>query len=229
MSTFALHAAVEPPPTAPRHWWETRWFVLLLMLLSVVPLIYPRVAPLVDLFGHVGRYRVQLDVATSTFLQRYYEYDWAPIGNLGVDGLVQVLGPILGLETAVKLIIMSIPVLTVAGFLLVAREVHHRLPPTAIFSLLFVYNHPFLYGFVNFSLSMALAFLAFGLWLRLARQGRFRLRAILFVPISFVIFFAHTFGWGHWGCSLSPPKRSANMTRAAAGSAPASMQRSMPR
>ena len=46
---------------------------------------------------------------------------------------------------------------------------------------------------------MALAFLAFGLWLRLARQGRFRLRAILFVPISFVIFFAHTFGWGTLG------------------------------
>ena len=34
---------------------------------------------------------------------------------------------------------------------------------------------------------------------RLARQGRFRLRAILFVPISFVIFFAHTFGWGTLG------------------------------
>ena len=46
---------------------------------------------------------------------------------------------------------------------------------------------------------MALAFLAFGLWLRLARHGRFRLRAILFVPISFVIFFAHAFGWGMLG------------------------------
>ncbi len=199
MSTFADHAAVEPPPSAPRLWWETRTFALLLMLLSIAPLLYPQNAALVDLFGHIGRYRVQLDVASSAYLQRYYEYDWAPIGNLGVDGLVQLLGPIFGLETAVKLIIMLIPVLTVAGFLLVAREVHHRLPPTAIFSLLFVYNHPFLFGFVNFAFSMALAFLAFGLWLRLARQGRFRLRAILFVPISFIVFFAHTFGWGTLG------------------------------
>jgi hypothetical protein len=131
MSTFADHAAVEPPPSAPRQWWETRTFALLLMLLSIVPLLYPQNAALVDLFGHIGRYRVQLDVGSSAYLQRYYEYDWAPIGNLGVDGLVQLLGPILGLETAVKLIIMSIPVLTVAGFLLVAREVHHRLPPVA--------------------------------------------------------------------------------------------------
>lgn len=199
MSTFAHHAAVEPPPFAHRQWWETRTFALLMMLLSIVPLLYPHNAPLVDLFGHLGRYRVQLDVASSELLQRYYQYDWAPIGNLGVDLLVQLLGPILGLETAVKLIVISIPALTVAGFLLVAREVHHRLPPTAIFSLLFVYNHPFLFGFVNFSFSMALAFLAFGLWLRLARQGRFRLRAILFVPISFIVFFAHTFGWGTLG------------------------------
>jgi hypothetical protein len=69
----------------------------------------------------------------------------------------------------------------------------------AIFSLLFAYNHPFFFGFANFALSMALAFLAFGLWLRLARQGRLRLRAVLFVPISFIVFFAHTFGWGTLG------------------------------
>jgi hypothetical protein len=198
MTTIAHFPAVEPA-TSHREWWETRSFVLVMILLSMAPLLYPQPAPLVDLLGHIGRYRVQLDVATSPLLQRYYEFDWAPIGNLGVDGLVQLLGPILGLELAVKLIVMSIPALTVAGFLLVAREVHHRLPPMAIFSLLLVYNHPFLFGFVNFALSMALAFLAFGLWLRLARQGRLRLRAILFVPISFIVFFAHTFGWGTLG------------------------------
>ena len=34
MSTFAHHAAVEPPVTVPRQWWERRGFVALLMLLS---------------------------------------------------------------------------------------------------------------------------------------------------------------------------------------------------
>jgi hypothetical protein len=46
---------------------------------------------------------------------------------------------------------------------------------------------------------MALAFLAFGLWLRLGRLGETRLRALLFVPISFIVYFAHTFGWGMLG------------------------------
>jgi len=185
--------------SGPRGWWETRPFVAALVLLSMVPLLLPEVPPLVDLPGHMGRYRVQLDLDSSIFLQRYYGYEWAPIGNLGVDLLLEPLGRLLGLEPAVKLITLAIPPLTVAGFLWVAREVHHRLPPTALFALPFAYAHPFMFGFVNYALSVALAFLAFGLWLRLARQGRFRLRAALFVPISFIVFFSHTFGWGVLG------------------------------
>ena len=184
---------------APRPWWETRPFVAALILLSMVPLLYPPVPPLVDLLGHMGRYRVQLDVGTSPWLGQYYDFRWAAIGNLGVDLLVVPLGKLFGLETAVKLIVLAIPPLTVAGFLWVAREVHGRLPPTALFALPFAYSHPFMFGFVNFSLSVALAFLAFGLWLRLARLNRLGLRAILFVPISLVVFFAHTFGWGMLG------------------------------
>ena len=186
-------------PAASRPWWETRWFVAALILLSAVPLLYPAIPPLVDLFGHLGRYRVQLDVGNSPWLRQYYDFRWAPIGNLGVDLLVVPMSKLFGLELGVKLIVLAIPPLMTAGFLWVAREVHHRLPPTVLFALPFAYSHPFMFGFVNYALSMALALLAFGLWLRLGRLDRSRLRALLFVPISFVVFFAHTFGWGMLG------------------------------
>ena len=191
--------AAPPRPPGPRPWWETRPFLLALLLISMVPLLYPPIPPLVDLLGHMGRFRVQLDIGTSPWLSQYYAYQWVAVGNLGVDALVAVLGPIFGLELSVKLIILSIPPMTVAGFLWVAREVHNRVPPTVLFALPLAYCHPFNFGFVNFSLSMALAFLAFGLWLRLGRLGRLRLRFILFIPISLIVFFAHTFGWGTLG------------------------------
>ena len=184
---------------APAFWWEQRWFLALVVLLSAVPLVYPDIPPLVDLFGHMGRYRVQLDLAESPWLRDYYGFEWAAIGNLGVDLLVMPLGQLFGLEAAVKLIVLLIPPMTVAGFLWVAREVHGRVPPTALFALPFALGYPFLFGFVNFALSIGLAFLAFGLWLALARQERLELRAILFVPISVIVFFAHTYGWGVLG------------------------------
>jgi len=180
-------------------WWERRWGVAALALLAALPLLWPNVPPLVDLPGHMGRYRVELDIAHSPILQQFYGFRWGIMGNLGVDLLIIPLSKLFGLELATKLIVLSIPVMTVLGFLWVAREVHGRVPPTALFAIPFAYGHPFIFGFVNFSLSMAFAMLAFALWLRLARLGRLRLRAALFVPISIAIWFTHTFGWGTLG------------------------------
>ena len=180
-------------------WWERRWGVAALALLAALPLLWPDVPPLVDLPGHMGRYRVELDIASSPILQHFYAFKWGIMGNLGVDLLIIPLSKIFGLELATKLIVLSIPMMTVGGFLWVAREVHGRVPPTALFAIPFAYGHPFIFGFVNFSLSMAFALLAFALWLRLARLGRLRLRAALFVPISGIIWFTHTFGWGTLG------------------------------
>ena len=192
-------APAAASPGAPRPWWERRAFVAAMILLAAVPLLYPAVPPLVDVPGHMGRYRVQLDLAESAALQRFFAFEWRLIGNLGVDLLVVPLAKLIGLEASVKLVATMTPPLTVAGFLWVAREVHNRLPPTAAFALPFALSHPFLFGFLNYTLSVALALIAFGLWLRLGRLGRTGLRALLFVPLSFVIFVCHTFGWGTLG------------------------------
>lgn len=183
----------------PRAWWEHPLVVLAAVLACGVPLLWPDVPPLVDLPGHMGRYHVQMEIDGSPVLQAFYDFKWALIGNLGVDLLVVPLAALIGLEPAVKLITILIPMMTGAGFLWVAREVHGRVPPTAYFALPLTYSFPFMFGFVNFALSMALAFLAFALWLRLARLGRLRLRAGLFVPISILLWVCHAFGWGTLG------------------------------
>jgi len=188
-----------PSGPAPHAFWERRDFVLALVLLSCVPLLWPDVPPLTDLPGHMGRYRVQLELATSPDLQQYYGFDWQVIGNLGVDLLVQALGPLIGLEAAVKLIVLTIPPLTVGGLLWVAYEVHGRVPPTALFAAPFAYCYPFLFGFVNFALGMALVLVCFALWLRLGRLNHVRLRAAIFAPISLVLWVVHAFGWGTLG------------------------------
>ena len=181
------------------HWWQTWWGVASLALLAAVPLLWPPIPPLVDLPGHMAAYKAELDLAHSPDLQRYYSLHWALIGNLGLNLLVIPLSKLFGLELAVKLIMLAVPPLTAAGFLWVAREVHGKVPATALFALPFTYAYPFTFGFANFVLSMALCFLSFALWLRLGRLGRTRLRALVFLPLAVVVWLAHTFGWGVLG------------------------------
>src|SRR3982750_326901 len=98
-----MHGTEEPSTrthasSRDAFWWEQRWFLVGLVLLACVPLLYPPIPPLVDLFGHMGRYRVELDIDHSPWLSNYYGFHWAAIGNLGADLLVMALGPVMGLE-----------------------------------------------------------------------------------------------------------------------------------
>lgn len=184
--------------TGDRAWWEMRGFALLAILAAALPLLWPGIAPLIDLPGHIGRYRVMLGTDADT-LSHWYQFQWRLVGNLGVDLIVAALAPLTGLEPAVKLAVIAIPMLTVSGALWLAREVHGRVTPFALFALPLAYSYPFQFGFVNYTLAMALALNALALWVRLGRQHRLRLRAALFVPIALAVWLAHVVGWGALG------------------------------
>ena len=187
---------MTPQHATPPDWWNRRSVLVACVLLALVPLLLPTIPPLVDVPGHMGRYAVQLDPVP---FRDWYAFHWQLIGNLGVDLLIEPMGRLFGVELGTKLIVMAIPALAVAGLLWIAREVHGRVPPTAFFALPLMWGHPFVFGFVNFSLAMAMALLGFALWLRMARTGRAKWRPYVFLPLACVVWTAHTFGWGLLG------------------------------
>jgi hypothetical protein len=176
-------------------WWEQRRVHVLLILCAAIPLLYPEIPPLIDLPGHMGRYAVELAQGAPGPLNQYYTFQWHLIGNLGADLLVVPLSKVFGLERAVKLIALAIPMVSTLGVLWISREAHGRVMPTTLLALPLIYGFPFIYGFFNYSLSMALVLNAFALWLRLGRLSRYRLRAGLFLAIAPIIWTAHAFGW----------------------------------
>lgn len=207
---MATAAAARPRPATPsigarpigdieRFARARPMFVTIALILAAAPLLWPTIPPLVDLPNHMSRYRIGLDYGTSPYFRQWFDFHWALVGNLGVDLLATALAPLFGLELATKLVVMAIPVVTVAGMALIARETHGRVPLLAAFAFPFAYNFPLNFGFVNFALAAGLAFLAFGFWLRLGRLDRRGLRAILFVPIGLLIWLAHACGWGMLG------------------------------
>ncbi|MBU6207539.1 MAG: hypothetical protein KGQ42_07625, partial [Alphaproteobacteria bacterium] len=177
------------------HWWDTRMGMALLLLLAALPLLWPPVPPLVDLPGHLGQYTLMLANGHDPALARYYSFHWRLIGNLGVEGLVWALGPLIGLEPAVKLIILLIPVLTVAGIMAVARSLYGRVPPVTLFALPFAYSFVFQYGFVNYCLAQALALLLFAVWLRTSRDGVRWPQQLALVPLDLLLWLVHMQGW----------------------------------
>jgi hypothetical protein len=170
------------------NFWERRGFVLAFSFAFALPLLWPSVLPLADLPGHMGRYYLSLHLADAPALQRWYGFDWSLIGNLGVDLLILPLGKLMGVELATKVIVMTIPPLTVLGFLGVARRAHGRVPATAFLATPLAFSYPFQFGFVNFALGVALAFLAYALWIRGPRVW-------LFVIIAALLWLVHIYGW----------------------------------
>ncbi len=192
----AARYAIEPEASP---WWMRRSFHLLLLALAAVPLLYPPIPPLIDLPNHMGRYAVQLGSDSSPALRQWFAFEWQLIGNLGVDLLVELLAPVLGLELAVKLIVILIPVTTTAGFLWTAREVHGRIPVTAALVVPLSYCYPFQFGFVNYCLAMALAVTGYALVLRLTRLDRPYWRAVALLVAGCVTWTAHAYGWAMLG------------------------------
>lgn len=198
--SVAAPPAPRPPSDGRRivqsgSWWECGWFHLLLLFAVSIPLLYPTIPPLVDMPGHLGQYRVELDHDTVPALRRYFAVEWKLIGNLGVDLLVIPLSAVFGLEPAAKLVVILIPVLHTLGLLWICKELHRKIPPAILFALPLAYGQPFIYGFVNFTLAEALVLNGFALWLRLGRLGRVRERGLLFPGLSSILWVCHAYGW----------------------------------
>ena len=186
-------------PAYTSSWWERPSVLAALVALMALPLLWPTIPPLVDLPAHMSRYAVAADGGRSPALAAFYEFHWRLVGNLGVDLLAVPLSHLVGVERATKLVVLAIPPLTALGFLSTARAVQGRVPPTALFALPLAYGYPFQFGFVNYALSMALAFLAFAAWLRMGDAGTLWRRAAVFVPVGTAIWIAHAYGWGVLG------------------------------
>ncbi|MGY2733080.1 hypothetical protein [Sphingomonas sp. UYP23] len=164
-------------------------------LITTLPFAVAQIPSMTDWAGHVGRYHVMLAAGRSPLLNAFYAFDWHLVGNLRVDLLVWWLGPWLGVERAAWLIAALLPTLMIAGIAAVARVAYGRVGPAVVIACGFVFGNAMLFGFLNFCLAQALAFLTFAAWIGLRERAGW-LHLVVLVPLGVLVWLAHAMGWG---------------------------------
>lgn len=173
----------------------TAWIVAAMAVVALLPFLVAATPSMTDWPGHVGRYHVMLEHGRGTPLDRYYAFDWHLVGNLGVDLVVAVLGPLLGVERAAWAVSALLAPLAIVGIVAAARAAHGRVGPGAALACLLVFGNSLMFGFLNYCLALALALLVFALWLRL-RERPLLLHLALLTPLASGVWLAHAVGWG---------------------------------
>ncbi|WP_404711232.1 hypothetical protein [Sphingomonas sp. MMS24-J13] len=160
--------------------------------LALLPFLFVTIPPLADAPGHLGQIAIQA-AAPDSPLRHYFGFHWGLRLNLGVDLTVELLRHLLGLERAFWLVCAAIPMLIVVAIVALAR-VANRDAAAASFALPFAYAYPFNFGFLNYMLGMALALLAFALWIEMAERPQ--RREMLFWAIVPALMICHAVGGG---------------------------------
>ena len=170
--------------------------LLILAAMLLLPIWVVAFPPLLDYPNHLARAFVLAHLNDSHFsFQQFYRADWGAYPYLGMDVSLAVLARLFPIETAgrvyLSLCILALP--AAAWFFL--RQAQPGAEAASFWALLGAYNVFFLEGFLNFDLSLAVGFVALGLWLRwFANPGPGRWIAAL---VAFTaLYFTHLLGFG---------------------------------
>jgi hypothetical protein len=150
---------------------RVRYYILFAAVLAL--LIFPiwtvSVMPWSDFGDHMARVYILHHYGDVPVFRQYYEIERLPLPNLAIDLIVTPMLGVVNPYLAAKLFVtLSVVVFAIAvhGF---GRTVHGAPTWLAIATAFFFYNSLLLYGFVNYSWSLALFLLAASAWLKFDR------------------------------------------------------------
>jgi hypothetical protein len=165
-----------------------------------VPIYSVTVPALVDYPNHLARMHIL--ASSSAELAEYYEVRWALYPNLAMDAIVPWLGQLVGLELAGKLFLSFTILATLGGVMALNAALFGRVRPWPLVAGLFIYNRPFLWGFLNFSFGIGLAFWALAAWIRI-REWDFWKRFGCAATFSAAIMCCHLSAFGFYAVAMT--------------------------
>lgn len=173
-----------------------------LFLIQILPFLMTQTPALLDYPNHLARIFALNSLRSDSFLQQYYQPNWNVLPNLAFDGLGLLLSQALPIYLAGQVALLAAVLLMASGLAALSAALHGKANPFCLLGFLFIFSHPFTYGFVSLILGFGLVLWGIAIWLRL--RGR-PLPIILAwsVPFASLLFFAHLFAFAAYGVTLA--------------------------
>ncbi len=159
----------------------------------IVPLWVVDSPAMPDYPAHLATFFLIAGGVRDPVLSNFYHLEWAPIPNLAFEILVPVMGRVMSLATAIKLLLSASLAMWTIGPALINRALHGRFGIAALGAVFFAYNDNFMWGFFNYYFAAGLALVAFAAWIA-SRAWNVSARVASFALIVIAIYFAHVFG-----------------------------------
>src|SRR5215472_9546351 len=144
---------------------------LLLGAVTLSPLLWARVPPLVDLPSHLARMWILVHGAEIPPLASNYAVHWRVLPDMAMDLIVPVLSILMPVEVAGRVFIALTMLALIGGTAALHRAIYGRVGLWPVWSMLFVYNAELFWGFPTLFASGVYLF-AFAGWIT---TGRWRL------------------------------------------------------
>jgi hypothetical protein len=162
--------------------------------LTLSPLLWATVPPLVDYPNHLARMWILAQNGALPELASNYSVAWRLLPNLGMDLVVPALAQIMPVEIAGRLFIALTLLTLVGGTMALHRALHGRAGYWPLAALLFLYNAALFWGFLNCLLGIGLFLFAFSGWIA-SRHWRAARRIAVFTVVASALLIVHLFAF----------------------------------
>jgi len=158
-------------------------FCLLLLALEL-PVLTTVQPPLIDYPNHLARMHLITEGGDA-----FWRVHWGILPNLAEDGFIWALAGTVPVETAARAFLFLTVAINAVGIFMLARACVGAFRPWSLLALMFVWSASLLWGFLNYSFGLGMAFFAAAAWLGLDRRPA--ARALVAIPFALAIWFAH--------------------------------------
>ena len=173
---------------------------LALGAVTLSPLLWVRVPPLVDFPSHLARMWVLVHGSEIPALASNYAVHWRLVPDLAMDLIVPVLSMLIPVEQAARAFIALTMLALIGGTAALHRAIHGRVGIWPIWSVLFVYNAELFWGFPNLFASGIYLFVFAG-WIT-TRHWRVGPRIATFAVVSTLLCLLHLFAFALYALSV---------------------------